>query len=78
MEVAPVASTTTGGPCRRLRTDIDLVTLPAVPLAKLPYPPLELANRVGSLEDAAVPLDYYEELGRDTRGGIVELSLIHI
>lgn len=30
----------------------------------LPYPPLELANRVGSLQDAAEPLKFYDELGR--------------
>ena len=37
----------------------------------LPYPPLELANRVGSLEGAADPMQYYEELGRRTRSEII-------
>jgi SAM-dependent methyltransferase len=38
----------------------------------LPFPPLELANRVGSLAGAPRPLEYYDELGRSTRDGIVE------
>jgi SAM-dependent methyltransferase len=38
----------------------------------LPYPPLELANRVGSLADAADPFAYYDKLGLDTRNGIAE------
>jgi len=29
----------------------------------LPYPPLELANRVGSLESATEPMKYYDEIG---------------
>jgi SAM-dependent methyltransferase len=37
----------------------------------LPYPPLELANRVGSLAAATDPLAYYDKLGRETRDGIV-------
>ncbi|HWY18214.1 MAG TPA: methyltransferase [Solirubrobacteraceae bacterium] len=37
----------------------------------LPYPPLELADRVGSVADAAKPLEYYDKLGRETRDGIV-------
>lgn len=40
--------------------------------ATLPYPPLELANRVGSLADAANPFAYYDKLGRETRDGIVD------
>jgi SAM-dependent methyltransferase len=39
---------------------------------RLPYPPLELANRVGSLADAADPFEYYDKLGLDTRKGIVD------
>lgn len=38
----------------------------------LPYPPLELANRVGSLEQATEPLEYYDEIGRRTRAEIIE------
>ena len=38
----------------------------------LPYPPLELANRVGSLADATKPFEYYDKLGRDTRDGIMD------
>lgn len=38
----------------------------------LPYPPLELANRVGSLADATDPLEYYDKLGRETHDGIME------
>ncbi len=41
--------------------------------ADLPYPPLELANRVGSLEAAAEPYVYYDELGRDARSSIVRM-----
>jgi len=37
----------------------------------LPYPPLELANRVGSLEGAREPLEYYDEIGRRTYADIV-------
>jgi SAM-dependent methyltransferase len=33
---------------------------------RLPYPPLALANRVGSLEGSDEPMGYYEELGRRT------------
>jgi SAM-dependent methyltransferase len=39
---------------------------------RLPYPPLELANRVGSLEEADQPMEYYDELGRLTRSEIVD------
>lgn len=39
--------------------------------ARPPYPPLELANRVGSLEGAADPYAYYEELGSLAREHIV-------
>ena len=35
-----------------------------VTTAALPYPPLELANRVGSLDAAAEPMEFYDELGR--------------
>jgi SAM-dependent methyltransferase len=35
-----------------------------IPQGALPYPPLELANRVGSLQDAADPMKFYDELGR--------------
>jgi SAM-dependent methyltransferase len=35
-----------------------------------PYPPLPLANRVGSLEAAADPYELYEELGRRARADI--------
>lgn len=38
----------------------------------LPYPPLELANRVGSLADATDPFGYYDKLGRETRDGIID------
>jgi SAM-dependent methyltransferase len=37
----------------------------------MPYPPLELAHRVGSLEGAAEPLEYYDQLGRRIRDEIV-------
>jgi SAM-dependent methyltransferase len=37
----------------------------------LPNPPLELANRVGSLAAAADPFDYYDALGAETRHGII-------
>jgi SAM-dependent methyltransferase len=37
----------------------------------LPYPPLELADRVGSLAGADDPLEYYDKLGRETRDGLV-------
>jgi SAM-dependent methyltransferase len=40
--------------------------------APLAHPPFELANRVGSLADAPEPFDYYDELGRGTRDGIVK------
>jgi SAM-dependent methyltransferase len=39
---------------------------------QLPYPPLELANRVGSLEQAAEPMQYYDEIGRRTRSEIID------
>jgi SAM-dependent methyltransferase len=38
---------------------------------ELAFPPLELANRVGSLARSENPLDYYDELGRETREGIL-------
>ncbi len=38
----------------------------------LPYPPLDLANRVGSLEQAAEPMEYYQEIGRRTRSEIID------
>lgn len=41
-------------------------------LTQPPYPPLELADRVGSLTDAAKPFEYYDLLGAETREGIVE------
>jgi SAM-dependent methyltransferase len=37
----------------------------------LPFPPLELAHRVGSLARASDPLEYYDRLGLETRDGIV-------
>jgi SAM-dependent methyltransferase len=37
----------------------------------LPYPPLALANRVGSLEHADEPMAYYDEIGRRTRDEIL-------
>jgi SAM-dependent methyltransferase len=37
----------------------------------LSYPPLELANRVGSLEGAAEPLKYYDDLGAQAYSEIV-------
>lgn len=57
---------------RRSRRDADHARLSAVARTVLPYPPLELANRVGSLADAADPFAYYDKLGLDTRNGIVE------
>jgi SAM-dependent methyltransferase len=39
--------------------------------ATLPFPPLELAHRVGSLAGASDPYQYYNRLGRETRDGIV-------
>jgi SAM-dependent methyltransferase len=39
----------------------------------LPYPPLELANRVGSLADSSDPYQYYDKLGRSTHNGIMDL-----
>lgn len=39
--------------------------------ATLPFPPLELAHRVGSLADATNPYEYYDRLGLETRDGIV-------
>jgi len=38
----------------------------------LPYPPFELAHRVGSLADSIKPFEYYDTLGRETRDGIVD------
>jgi len=37
----------------------------------MPYPPLELANRVGSLDGAAEPMEYYDEIGRRAHAEIV-------
>jgi SAM-dependent methyltransferase len=39
---------------------------------ELPFPPLDLANRVGCLDDADEPYDYYDELGRNARREIVD------
>jgi SAM-dependent methyltransferase len=36
----------------------------------LPFPPIEIANRVGSLESAADPVGRYDEIGRLARGEI--------
>jgi SAM-dependent methyltransferase len=44
---------------------------PTVPVQSPPYPPLKLAHRVGSLADAAEPFEYYNQLGRETRDGIL-------
>jgi SAM-dependent methyltransferase len=38
---------------------------------EFPFPPLDMANRVGSLEAAAEPFAYYDELGRRAREDIV-------
>jgi SAM-dependent methyltransferase len=38
-----------------------------------PFPPLELANRVGSLETASDPFEYFDDLGRGARDDIVSL-----
>jgi SAM-dependent methyltransferase len=38
-----------------------------------PYPPLELASRVFSLEEWSDPLRAYEELGAETRSGLINL-----
>jgi SAM-dependent methyltransferase len=38
--------------------------------APAPYPPLELASRVGSLADAPDPFAYYDALGRAARDGL--------
>jgi len=46
--------------------------LSPVPELTLPYPPLGLANRVGSLEGATKPIDFYDQLGRHTRREIVD------
>ena len=40
--------------------------------AEPPYPPIDLANRVGSLTEAADPFAYYEILGRRIRAEILE------
>ena len=45
---------------------------PDGPHAPYPYPPLALANRVGSLEGSSNPFDYYERMGRESRDAIVE------
>ncbi len=37
----------------------------------LPLPPLELANRVGCLDEAADPLHWYRELGANIRAGVL-------
>jgi SAM-dependent methyltransferase len=47
------------------------ITLSIVAKREYPYPPLELADRVGSLADATDPFAYYDKLGRETRDGIV-------
>jgi SAM-dependent methyltransferase len=49
----------------------DANTLSPVDEPNLPYPPLQLAHRVGSLADAVDPFDYYDQLGRETREGIL-------
>src|SRR4051794_14301874 len=38
--------------------------------SQLPLPPLELANRVGCLEAAPDPYDFYRGLGRRTRADL--------
>ena len=42
-----------------------------MPEQKSSYPPLELAHRVGSLADAPKPFAYYDQLGSETRDGIL-------
>jgi SAM-dependent methyltransferase len=42
-----------------------------MPAPAFPYPPLPLANRVGSLEQAPEPLAYYDEIGQQTRSEII-------
>ena len=42
-------------------------------MAEPPFPPLELANRVGSLEEADDPHAYYDWLGRKARDEILAL-----
>jgi SAM-dependent methyltransferase len=39
----------------------------------LPFPPLELANRVGAVDEAEDPLALYDELGRAAKGTIVSV-----
>jgi SAM-dependent methyltransferase len=58
----------------RMRLDSDHARLSTVAEAEatLPYPPLELAHRVGSLAGTSDPLEYYDKLGRETRDGIME------
>jgi SAM-dependent methyltransferase len=48
-----------------------MATKVEVPDNSFPHPPLELANRVGSLSGAPNPLKYYDVLGRETRDAIV-------
>ena len=40
-------------------------------MSAAPFPPLDLANRVGSLEGAEDPYAYYDAVGRRTREDIV-------
>lgn len=40
-------------------------------MAAIPFPPLELANRVGSLADAGDPWSYYDHIGANTKRDIV-------
>ena len=42
-------------------------------MPQIPYPPLELANRVGSLEAAADPFELYDALGSRAKRDIVSL-----
>ena len=39
----------------------------------LPYPPLELANRVCSLQGRGNPLEAYEKLGAETKAALIEM-----
>ena len=40
-------------------------------MAHAPFPPLDLAHRVGSLEAASDPYAYYDDLGRRAREEIL-------
>src|SRR3954470_7712200 len=42
-------------------------------MAEAPFPPLELANRVGSLEGADDPFAWYDSLGKQTKDKILEV-----